>query len=108
MPEVIPPKISQHPKIIAVIRTIRDSFIGAEHVYTHGSCYEFARILKTIFPEGEIYENHHHAVFKYNHRFYDISGDVYAQDSPHDGHYTYQPAHPLSKHQKFNMIELYK
>lgn len=62
--------------ILKIISSIRDSFIGAEHVYSNGSCYYFAKILHNIFPEGSLLENHDHVYFKLDDRLYDIRGEV--------------------------------
>ena len=60
--------------ILKIIELIRDSFEGADYVYTHGSCTKLAMILKYIFPEGEIYTDLNHSVFEYDGKFYDING----------------------------------
>ena len=85
--------------ILKVIQSIRDSFIGAEHVYKNGSCWYFANILRTIFPEGEIYENIEHAVFKYKGKFYDIGGEVSPQTR-------WEKAEEPTLHGKFDLIYL--
>lgn len=66
---------SSHKKIIEVISAIRNSFIGADHIYKNGSCWHFAKILKTIFPEGEIWGNFDHHLFRIGGKFYDITGE---------------------------------
>lgn len=60
--------------ILKFIELIRDSFEGADYVYTHGSCTKLAMILKYIFQEGEIYTDLNHTIFEYDGRFYDING----------------------------------
>jgi len=62
------------PPIDLVIRRIRESFVGAEEVYTSGSCGRFAVILKTIYPEGVIYWDYGHVIFYYQGKYYDITG----------------------------------
>lgn len=44
--------------------------------WTNGNCYFFAVILKSRFPEGEIFyeEISGHFVLKYNNQFYDWTG----------------------------------
>lgn len=61
-------------RLLKVIQRIRDSFHGAELVYTNGSCVKFAMILKEIFPQGDILYDLSHAVFELNGRCYDITG----------------------------------
>lgn len=56
------------------IGLIANSFGGAKHVYTNGSCYKFAQILKTVFPAGHIKDLRHHIVFEYGIYTYDITG----------------------------------
>lgn len=60
----------------AFIKTIRESFVGAETVYTTGSCYQFYKILKLIFPQANAYYNSDHVITEIDGRFYDISGAV--------------------------------
>lgn len=62
--------------ILNLIKTVRESFIGAETVYTRGSCYQFFKILKSVFPEAEAYYNQSHVITKIGGSFYDITGEV--------------------------------
>lgn len=59
-----------------VITAIRESFNGADYVYTNGSCYKFYKILKTIFPNAKAYYNSDHVITKINGKYYDITGEV--------------------------------
>lgn len=61
-------------KIDMTIQLLRDSFVGADDVYTNGSCVRFAYFLKHLYPEGEVYYDNNHAIFKYNGNYYDITG----------------------------------
>lgn len=63
-------------KIESFIATVRDSFIGAQQVYTEGSCYHFHLILKEVFPEAEPYYDLDHIITKIDGKFYDITGEV--------------------------------
>jgi hypothetical protein len=58
------------------VKSIRDSFVGAEFLYTHGSCYQFYLILKSIIPNAEAYYDSDHVITKIGERFYDITGEV--------------------------------
>lgn len=58
------------------IAKIRDSFIGAQQVYTEGSCYHFYLILKEVFPEAEPYYDADHVITKIDNKFYDITGEI--------------------------------
>lgn len=62
-----------------LIKAIRESFIGAEQVYTQGSCFWFFKILKVVFPEAEPYwsETNKHLISKIGKKFYDITGEVF-------------------------------
>jgi hypothetical protein len=53
-------------------------------IFSRGNCYMFARTLKLVFPEGELYNFELwgvHILFKLGDRFYDINGDVTARYS---------------------------
>ena len=64
-------------RIEKVIKRIRDSFNNSVEVYTQGSCYKFAMILKEIYPYGKILTNQSHAIFELEDgRCYDITGMV--------------------------------
>ncbi len=63
-----------HEKVIEFIRTIRESFIGSSTVYTRGSCFQFYRILKLVFPEAEAYYDMNHVITKIGVHYYDING----------------------------------
>ena len=63
-------------RILSFIRTIRNSFGGADYVYTKGSCYQFYKILKQVFPEAKAYYNINHVITKIGSKFYDITGEV--------------------------------
>lgn len=60
------------------IRTIRKSFIGAEIVYMEGSCYQFYKILKCVFPDAIAYYDSNHVITKIGNKYYDINGEVEA------------------------------
>ena len=66
--------ISTSLKVLSVISRIRDSFVGASHVYTNGSCIKFAMILQEIFPDGSIFYDSNHAIFELEGEYYDING----------------------------------
>jgi len=59
------------------IKTIRESFVGSERVYTEGSCYQFYRILKSVYPQAISWYNMDHVITEIDGRFYDITGQVY-------------------------------
>lgn len=59
-----------------VIYAIRESFVGADKVYTQGSCYQFYKILKSIFPQAIDYYDMNHVVTEIDGVCYDINGVV--------------------------------
>lgn len=63
-------------EILNFIYLIRESFIGADKVYTLGSCYQFYRILKFIFPNANAYYNSDHVITEINGKYYDITDEV--------------------------------
>jgi hypothetical protein len=63
-----------HVQILETIRLIRESFDGAEVVYTQGSCVRFAMILENIYGGGTILYDQNHAIYEYEGRCYDING----------------------------------
>lgn len=58
-----------------LITMMRESFGGADIVYTHGSCYRFAKILQTIYG-GELVDVGGHICLKYGGKIWDIKGEV--------------------------------
>lgn len=62
--------------ILEFIDTVRNSFIGADHVFTNGSCYQFFKILKLIFPDAQAYYDNDHIITKIGNKYYDITGEV--------------------------------
>lgn len=55
---------------------IRTSFVGAEHVYTNGSCYRFYKILRCIDDRAIPYYDGNHVITRIGDRYYDITGEV--------------------------------
>lgn len=45
-------------------------------IYTSGSCYNFFFILKSVFPDAELYDNLDHGITKIGDKFYDINGEA--------------------------------
>lgn len=68
--------MNKYIEILNLIRVIRESFPQSVEVYTQGSCFRFALILKTVYPEGDIYWNEDHATFFLGGHFYDITGEI--------------------------------
>ena len=63
-----------------VIKRIRESYVHAVTVYTHGGCYQFYLILKEIFPQAIPWYDHieGHIYTEIDNKFYDrIVGEIY-------------------------------
>lgn len=58
------------------INSIKKSFIGAEYVYSKGSCYQFYKLLKLHFPNAEPFYIDEHIITKIDGEFFDITGLV--------------------------------
>lgn len=65
-----------HDHILQTITLIRESFVGADVVYTQGSCIRFAFLLKHLYPEGKVLYDCDHAIFEYKGQCFDINGPV--------------------------------
>jgi len=70
-------------RILKIISKIRNSFVGAEVVYTQGSCFKFYEILKAIYPDAEPYYIDKHIITKIGEKFYDITGEVAGKNAIH-------------------------
>lgn len=99
----IDPKLkNKHSEILHFIKTIRNSFGGSKYVYTNGSCYQFYKILKLVFPQAIGYYNSDHVITKINGRYYDITGEV--KETNHlliDKYYDHKELNKL----KFKMVD---
>ena len=62
--------------ILEFIEAVRASFVGADHVYTNGSCYQFFKILKVVYPDAIAYYDNDHIISKIGNKYYDITGEV--------------------------------
>lgn len=58
-------------------------FLGAEYYFTHGGCYEFAKIIKHFIPSSILYRSNpksseykDHIIVKINESYYDAEGEV--------------------------------
>ncbi len=69
-----------------IIKSIRDSFYGANIVYNHGSCAHLYNILKNIFKDAEMYSNSDHVITKIGNKYYDIDGE-YDEEYIYDNGY---------------------
>lgn len=58
-------------------------FVGAEYYFTHGGCYEFAKIIKHFIPSAILYRSNlksskykEHIIVKINESYYDAKGEI--------------------------------
>jgi len=63
-------------EILKIIRVIREVIPSSVDIFTKGKCFEFCRLLKEIFPEGEIHYDSEHFIFKHEGKYYDITGEI--------------------------------
>lgn len=74
-------------KPINFIKTLAKSDKYIEVIFMNGGCYQFYKVLKTVFPGSKPYINveKNHVVTKIDGEFYDISGHVKGEFYPlHD------------------------
>ena len=60
--------------VLTFLTGLRESFYGADVVYTKGSCYELFKILSALFPTADAYYYDKHIYTKIDNVFYDING----------------------------------
>lgn len=58
------------------ISSLRDTDLYIEKIYLNGGCYQFSKLLKSVFSEGETFINEakNHVATKIDGIFYDIAG----------------------------------
>jgi len=62
------------PSPLKVISAIRGSFKDSPYVYKNGSCYEFYKILRTIYPQAVPWTDIDHVWTEIDGKWYDIDG----------------------------------
>jgi hypothetical protein len=72
--------VDRNSEILDIIKAIRESFGGSIAIYTMGNCYQFYKILKSIFKESEAYYDGNHVWTKIEGKFYDIRGEKNLRD----------------------------
>ena len=73
------PVLHQRRDILKFIAAIRNSVHNAVHLYTHGSCYGFAKLLRHQYPEAVIWYDRveGHVYTRIGSAWYDIRGIHY-------------------------------
>lgn len=63
-------------RVEAMCAAVRNSFPGAELIYTRGGCWSFFVILRTAFPSARPFYDHRigHVFAEVDGRYYDITG----------------------------------
>lgn len=78
--------MTKHLQILNQISLIRNSHSEMVNIFTKGSCLNLHLILKSIYPDAELYYNNDHVISRIDNCFYDITGSVsgkgYIKDIP--------------------------
>ncbi|MDC3414288.1 hypothetical protein [Terrihalobacillus insolitus] len=71
-------------KPIDFISVLKKSDVYIEQIYLNGGCYQFYKILRTMFPSAKPYinANKNHVVTMIDGYFYDITGKVFGNYLP--------------------------
>jgi len=70
-------KKPSNAQVDEVIKTIRESDNFLTPIFLNGGCYQFGKILKSIYPQATLLEiPSKHAVALINGKYYDITGEV--------------------------------
>lgn len=67
--------MDRQEEVLNLIKSIRQSFGGSIAIYTMGNCYQFHKILKSVFKDAEAYYDGNHVWTKIDGKFYDIRGE---------------------------------
>ena len=72
----LPFPTKSYPSPDEFIESIRNSYVHAETVYTHGACFQFHLILKTIWPDAIPWYDGGHVTTEIGGAYWDITGEV--------------------------------
>lgn len=61
--------------IEGLIRIVRENCYDYER-FLNGQCYQFFKLMKTVFPTAEAWSDCDHVITKIGNQFYDITGEV--------------------------------
>lgn len=63
--------------VIDFITLIRESCPSRQiHIFRNGACYQFFKILKSVYPQAVAYYNQDHVITEIDGKYYDITGEV--------------------------------
>lgn len=69
-------------KLPEFIDRLRETDKAMSSIFTQGGCYQFYLFLKYLYPEIQGYiKDENHVIMKYRLKFYDITGEINANNS---------------------------
>lgn len=69
--------MTKHQKILNFISLIRNSHSKMTDIFTQGSCGDFYKILREVYPESIPYYNSNHMITRIDDKYYDITGQIF-------------------------------
>ena len=73
-------RTDMHADVITFLFLLRQLHPELEHQCLNGSCFRLHQLLKLVFPGAEPWYDHDHVITLIGGRFYDIRGEVLADD----------------------------
>ena len=73
-------RTDMHAAVLLFLFSLRELHPELEHQCLHGSCFRLHQLLKLVFPGAEPWYGHDHVITLIGGRFYDIRGEVLADD----------------------------
>lgn len=69
-----------HAAVLLFLFSLRELHPELEQQCLHGSCFRLYQLLALVFPGAEPWSDHDHVITLIGGRFYDIRGEVLADD----------------------------
>ena len=93
--------IELHKGVMKLISALRATVPNPDEHFTQGRCYELAMVLRTVYPEGELWYSykHGHMYYKLRDKYYDITGRHFKIPSP-SSKYDFRDGHPAYRWNK--------
>ena len=73
-------RTDMHADVIMFLFLLRQLHPELEHQCLNGSCFRLYKLLELVFPGAEPWYDHDHVITRIGGRFYDIRGEVLADD----------------------------